>query len=34
VDETLDIGTPGLQPHGADIFNNIYEWKRIGNQTS
>ncbi|MEN4017163.1 MAG: ABC transporter substrate-binding protein [Methanobacterium sp.] len=28
VDDSLDIGTPGLQPHGADIFNNIYEWKR------
>ena len=34
VDDDLDIGTPGIQPHGADIFNNIYEWKRTGNQTS
>jgi len=33
VKNDLDIGTPGLQPHGADLFNNIYEWKRI-NQTS
>lgn len=29
VDDTLDIGTPLVQPHGGDIFGNIYEWKRI-----
>jgi len=35
MDDDLDIGTPGVQPHGADIFNNIYEWKRKStNQTS
>ena len=34
VKDNLDIGTPGLQPHGSDIFNNIYDWKRTGNQTS
>lgn len=29
VDDTLDIGTPVIQPHGGDIFGNIYEWKRV-----
>lgn len=29
VDNTLDIGTPVVQPHGGDIFGNIYEWKRV-----
>lgn len=28
LDEKLDIGTPKIQPHGADIFGNILEWKR------
>lgn len=28
MDEDLDIGTPKIQPHGADIFGNILEWKR------
>lgn len=28
VDEKLDTGTPGVQPHGADIFGNIYEWTK------
>lgn len=28
-DNDLDIGTPKIQPHGADIFGNIVEWKRI-----
>ncbi|MGB9927723.1 MAG: ABC transporter substrate-binding protein [Methanosarcina sp.] len=31
MDENLDIGTPKIQPHGADIFGNILEWKRTGN---
>ena len=31
MDENLDIGTPKIQPHGADIFGNIIEWKRTGN---
>jgi peptide/nickel transport system substrate-binding protein len=31
MDENLDIGTPKIQPHGADIFGNILEWKRRGN---
>jgi peptide/nickel transport system substrate-binding protein len=31
MDEDLDIGTPKIQPHGADIFGNILEWKRTGN---
>ena len=30
MDEDLDIGTPKIQPHGADIFGNILEWKRTG----
>jgi peptide/nickel transport system substrate-binding protein len=34
MDEDLDIGTPKIQPHGADIFGNIYEWKRKGNETT
>lgn len=35
VDDSLDIGDPGIQPHGGDIFNNIYKWKRKdGNQTN
>lgn len=33
VNDDLDIGNPGIQPHGGDLFNNIYEWKRT-NQTS
>ncbi|MDD3041932.1 MAG: ABC transporter substrate-binding protein [Methanosarcinaceae archaeon] len=32
MDEDIDIGTPKIQPHGADIFGNILEWKRTGNQ--
>jgi len=28
MDNDLDIGTPKIQPHGADIFGNILEWKR------
>jgi len=32
MDEDLDIGTPKIQPHGADIFGNILEWKRTENQ--
>lgn len=28
VDEDVDMGTPKIQPHGADIFGNILEWKR------
>lgn len=31
MDENLDIGTPRIQPHGADIFGNILEWKRTAN---
>ncbi len=31
LDEDLDIGTPKIQPHGADIFGNILEWKRTTN---
>lgn len=31
MDEDLDIGTPKIQPHGADIFGNILEWKRTEN---
>jgi peptide/nickel transport system substrate-binding protein len=31
MDENLDIGTPKIQPHGADIFGNILEWNRTGN---
>ncbi|PAV12708.1 nickel ABC transporter substrate-binding protein [Methanosarcina spelaei] len=31
MDEDIDIGTPKIQPHGADIFGNILEWKRTGN---
>lgn len=31
MDEDLDMGTPKIQPHGADIFGNILEWKRMGN---
>lgn len=27
MDEDLDIGTPKIQPHGADIFGSILEWK-------
>lgn len=27
MDEDLDIGTPRIQPHGANIFGNILEWK-------
>jgi len=34
MDNDLDIGTPGIQPHGGDLFGNIYEWKRTGNQNS
>ncbi len=30
MDEDIDIGTPKIQPHGADIFGNILEWKRTG----
>ncbi|MEN4019173.1 MAG: ABC transporter substrate-binding protein [Methanobacterium sp.] len=33
MDNDLCIGTPGLMPHGGDLFNNIHEWRRI-NQTS
>lgn len=30
VSDTLDIGTPNIQPHGCgDIYGNIYEWKRV-----
>ena len=32
VNDDLYIGTPGIKPHGGDIFNNIHEWRRI-NQT-
>ncbi|KKG14585.1 nickel ABC transporter substrate-binding protein [Methanosarcina mazei] len=28
MDEDLDIGAPKIQPHGADIFGSILEWKR------
>jgi peptide/nickel transport system substrate-binding protein len=31
MDEDIDIGTPKIQPHGADIFGNVLEWKRTGN---
>jgi peptide/nickel transport system substrate-binding protein len=31
MDNDIDIGTPKIQPHGADIFGNILEWKRIEN---
>ncbi|WP_319509120.1 ABC transporter substrate-binding protein [uncultured Methanolobus sp.] len=31
MDEDLDIGNPKIQPHGADIFGNILEWKRTEN---
>ncbi len=31
MDEDLDIGTPKIQPHGADAFGNILEWKRTAN---
>ncbi|AKB82806.1 Dipeptide-binding ABC transporter, periplasmic substrate-binding component [Methanosarcina barkeri 3] len=31
MDEDIDIGTPKIQPHGANIFGNILEWKRTGN---
>ena len=31
MDEDLDIGTPKVQPHGADIFGNILEWERTEN---
>ncbi|MHC1754483.1 MAG: ABC transporter substrate-binding protein [Methanosarcina sp.] len=31
MDNDLDIGTPRIQPHGANIFGNILEWKRTGN---
>jgi peptide/nickel transport system substrate-binding protein len=31
MDDDLDIGTPRIQPHGANIFGNILEWKRTGN---
>jgi peptide/nickel transport system substrate-binding protein len=31
VDEDIDMGTPKIQPHGADIFGNILEWKRTEN---
>jgi peptide/nickel transport system substrate-binding protein len=31
MDENIDIGTPKIQPHGADIFGNILEWKRTEN---
>nr|WP_187151946.1 ABC transporter substrate-binding protein [Methanosarcina siciliae] len=31
MDEDLDIGTPRIQPHGANIFGNILEWKRTEN---
>ncbi|MDD4749091.1 MAG: ABC transporter substrate-binding protein, partial [Methanosarcinaceae archaeon] len=34
MDEDLDIGTPKIQPHGADIFGNILEWKRTENQAN
>lgn len=33
MDDDLDIGTPRIQPHGANIFGNILEWKRTGNST-
>lgn len=35
VDNTLDISenTTTVQPHGGDIFGNIYDWKRL-NSTS
>ena len=31
VDDSLDISndTALLQPHGGDIFGNIYDWKRV-----
>jgi len=32
VDEDIDMGTPKIQPHGADIFGNILEWKRTENK--
>ncbi|WP_440945109.1 ABC transporter substrate-binding protein [Methanosarcina sp. T3] len=31
MDEDLDIGTPRIQPHGANIFGNILEWNRTEN---
>ncbi|MGB9133274.1 MAG: ABC transporter substrate-binding protein [Methanosarcina sp.] len=31
MDDDINIGTPKMQPHGADIFGNILEWKRTGN---
>jgi peptide/nickel transport system substrate-binding protein len=32
IDNTLDISkdTTTVQPHGGDIFGNIYDWKRVG----
>lgn len=32
MDDDLDIGTPRIQPHGANIFGNILEWKRTETQ--
>ncbi|HEX3018742.1 MAG TPA: hypothetical protein VHP36_00495, partial [Chitinispirillaceae bacterium] len=31
MDDDLDIGTPRIQPHGANIFGNILEWTRTEN---
>ena len=31
MDDDLDLGTPRIQPHGANIFGNILEWKRTEN---
>ena len=31
MDKDIDFGTPKIQPHGADIFGNILEWKRTEN---
>ena len=32
MDNDLDIGTPRIQPHGANILGNILEWKRTETQ--
>jgi hypothetical protein len=32
VDDSLDISkdTATIQPHGGDVFGNIFDWKRVG----
>ncbi len=36
IDKTLDISkeTETIQPHGGDIFGNIYDWKRVNSTSS